>query len=91
MYVASVLTIVGIVWFIRSQRQSNPGWELLARQGPAQQGSAAGESAAPAGEASEPAPAEPSDAAPSSAESSPAESSNPSPGGTPAESSETAR
>ncbi len=92
MYVASVLTIVGIVWFIRSQRRGKPASELLARRPASADGkSAAGESAAPAGEASEPAPAEPSDAAPSSAESSPAESSDPSPGGTPAESSETAR
>jgi hypothetical protein len=32
MYVASVLTVVGIVWFIRSQRRGRPAEELLARR-----------------------------------------------------------
>jgi len=92
MYVAIVLTIVGVAWFIRSQRRGKPAAELPARRPESAPGeSAAGESAAPSADAAEPAPAEPSGAAPSSAESSPAESTDPSPGGTPAESSETAR
>ena len=94
MYVASVLTVVGIAWFIRSQRRGRPAGELLARR-PA---SADGETtAAPSGDeagatsggaagASDaaPSPAEPGDAAPSPAESSDSASS-------PAESSESAR
>ena len=42
MYVASVLTIVGIAWFIRSQRRGRPAAELPARR----PDSAPGESAA---------------------------------------------
>ena len=52
MYVASVLTVAGIAWFVRSQRRGRPAAELRARRpgstdgGSADEGSAAGGSAA---------------------------------------------
>jgi prolipoprotein diacylglyceryl transferase len=83
MYVASVLTLVGIAWFIRSQRRGRPAAELHARRpesadgesadadsadaGSADAGSADGPGAA--GDAVQPA-AESGDATPSPAESS---------------------
>jgi prolipoprotein diacylglyceryltransferase len=92
MYVASVLTVVGIAWFIRSQRRGRPAGELLARR-PA---SADGETTtAPSGDEAGATPggaAGPSDTASSDTAPSPAE-----PGGSPpgdsatAESSESAR
>jgi prolipoprotein diacylglyceryl transferase len=88
MYVASVLTVVGIVWFIRSQRRGRPAEELLARR----PGSSDGETSAAAsgdkgGGATSGDAAEPSDST-----SPQAGSTDSAPGGSaPAESSETAR
>ena len=62
MYVASVLTVVGIVWFIRSQRRGRPADELLARR----PDSTDGESAAASGDGTGASPgdaAQPSDSA----------------------------
>ena len=72
MYVASVLTVAGIAWFIYSQRRGRPAEELPARRPDSEDAG----SAAPAAGPAEPGPGEPGSAEPGPAESaSPAESS----------------
>jgi prolipoprotein diacylglyceryl transferase len=81
MYVASVLTVAGIVWFVYSQRRGRPAEELLARRPDSEDAG----SAAPGAGPGEPGPAESGPAESGPAESGPAESTSP------AESSGTAR
>ena len=91
MYVASVLTVIGIVWFVRSQRRGRPAEELLARRPDSSDGGTpAGESPDESGDKGG---ATSGDAAGlSDSTSPPAESTDSPPGGAaPAESSETAR
>ena len=60
MYVASVLTLVGVAWFIYSQRRGRPASEMVARRpdsGDADSLDAG--SAGPAADAGDPGPAEP--------------------------------
>ena len=54
MYVASVLTIVGIVWFIRSQRRGRPAAELPARRPDSAAGEPAGRRPSPVTRPSQP-------------------------------------
>ncbi len=76
MYVASVLTLVGIAWFIYSQRRGRPASEMVARRPDSEDA----DGAAPAAGTADPDPAESSAAETGPAESSPAGSSAPRPG-----------
>jgi prolipoprotein diacylglyceryl transferase len=97
MYVASVLTVVGIVWFIRSQRRGRPAEELLARRPDSADGEASAAASGDKGGATSADAAEPSDSTSTSAEPSPAgpgtgkPSESPPGDSAPAKSSESAR